>query len=276
MTKEKPNRTYDNDGFRRRAACICVRDPSESEIILVSSSRAPNNWIVPGGGVEPNENPDQAAIRETEEEAGVKGVIKRSLGDIENEDRKHRTSVFVLEVQEELEDYEDSKSRKRCWFPVQEALLLLANYKPFQCTYVRLMIETSPSQSLRNLLPNFNENHCQMYSLNHRDLNRLDSEFSDSNDCDGKGSLGAKCNFPCSKSLSTSSSSSFPSVNQSISDKGSIIPSTSVKNEAFLNSSEPRMIAKTCDRNQPTTRLIKNDDENTSIHNNDDVKTHNS
>ncbi|KPM05544.1 diphosphoinositol polyphosphate phosphohydrolase 1-like protein, partial [Sarcoptes scabiei] len=79
-------------------------------IILVSSSRAPNNWIVPGGGVEPNENPDQAAIRETEEEAGVKGVIKRSLGDIENEDRKHRTSVFVLEVQEELEDYEDSKS----------------------------------------------------------------------------------------------------------------------------------------------------------------------
>lgn len=38
MTKEKPNRTYDNDGFRRRAACICVRDPSESEVCSTNQS----------------------------------------------------------------------------------------------------------------------------------------------------------------------------------------------------------------------------------------------
>ncbi|KAH9420170.1 Nudix hydrolase 3 [Dermatophagoides pteronyssinus] len=117
MVKEKQIRTYDQDGFRRRAACLCVHDPDESEIMLVTSTRAPEYWIVPGGGVEPNEDPTQAAIRETVEEAGVKGVVKRSLGDIENQQRKHRTSVFVLEVHEELEDYEDSKSRKRRWFP---------------------------------------------------------------------------------------------------------------------------------------------------------------
>lgn len=33
--------------------------------------------------MEPNEDPSEAAIRETEEEAGVKGVIKRCLGDFE-------------------------------------------------------------------------------------------------------------------------------------------------------------------------------------------------
>ena len=39
--------------------------------------------FVIGGGVEPNEDPSGAAIRETEEEAGVKGTIKRCLGDFE-------------------------------------------------------------------------------------------------------------------------------------------------------------------------------------------------
>lgn len=27
-------RTYDKDGFRRRAACVCVKDDSESEVSL--------------------------------------------------------------------------------------------------------------------------------------------------------------------------------------------------------------------------------------------------
>lgn len=39
------------DGYRRRAACICVRSNSEAEVLLVTSSRRPELWIVPGGGV---------------------------------------------------------------------------------------------------------------------------------------------------------------------------------------------------------------------------------
>lgn len=34
MVKEKPGSTriYDEDGFKRRAACICVRSESENEV----------------------------------------------------------------------------------------------------------------------------------------------------------------------------------------------------------------------------------------------------
>lgn len=34
MVKEKPNSTriYDKDGFRQRAACICVRSDDENEV----------------------------------------------------------------------------------------------------------------------------------------------------------------------------------------------------------------------------------------------------
>jgi len=40
MVKEKPNsiRTYDADGFRKRAACLCVRDETEQEVGTISCS----------------------------------------------------------------------------------------------------------------------------------------------------------------------------------------------------------------------------------------------
>nr|XP_051685814.1 diphosphoinositol polyphosphate phosphohydrolase 2 [Oryctolagus cuniculus] len=82
MMKFKPNqtRTYDREGFKKRAACLCFRSEQEDEVLLVSSSRYPDQWIVPGGGMEPEEEPGGAAVREVYEEAGVKGKLGRLLG----------------------------------------------------------------------------------------------------------------------------------------------------------------------------------------------------
>lgn len=143
MVKEKPNstRTYDDEGYRQRAACLCVRNEDEAEVLLVSSSRAPDRWIVPGGGLEPNEEPSVAAIREVMEEAGVRGKLGRCLGIFENSERKHRTAVFVLVVTEEMDEWDDSKNigRKRKWFTIGEALEHLAAHKPVQWSYVKLL-----------------------------------------------------------------------------------------------------------------------------------------
>ncbi|XP_018911489.1 diphosphoinositol polyphosphate phosphohydrolase 1 isoform X2 [Bemisia tabaci] len=144
MVKEKPNSTriYDQDGFRRRAACICVRNELEKEVLLVTSSRRPDQWIVPGGGVEPEEEPSVTAIREVAEEAGVIGKLGRCLGVFENHDRKHRTQVFVLIVTEELPDWEDSRNigRQRKWFTMEEALKQLRLHKPVQLVYLESLL----------------------------------------------------------------------------------------------------------------------------------------
>ncbi|ELK16612.1 Diphosphoinositol polyphosphate phosphohydrolase 1 [Pteropus alecto] len=175
MMKLKSNqtRTYDGDGYKKRAACLCFRSESEEEnwisegvgvsfhvlaactqglvhpggqvhprpgaprVLLVSSSRHPDRWIVPGGGMEPEEEPSVAAVREVCEEAGVKGTLGRLVGIFENQERKHRTYVYVLIVTEVLEDWEDSVNigRKREWFKIEDAIKVLQYHKPVQASY---------------------------------------------------------------------------------------------------------------------------------------------
>ncbi|XP_059415688.1 diphosphoinositol polyphosphate phosphohydrolase 1-like [Carassius carassius] len=145
MMKLKSNqtRTYDGDGFKKRAACLCFRNDTEQEVLLVSSSRYPDKWIVPGGGMEPEEEPNVAAAREVCEEAGVKGTLGRLVGIFENGDRKHRTYVYVLIVTEVLEDWEDSVNigRKRDWFKIEDAIEVLQCHKPVQATYFEALQE---------------------------------------------------------------------------------------------------------------------------------------
>ena len=82
MVKEKPKcqRSYDIDGYRKRAACVCVKNEHENEVLLISSSKNKHFWVIPGGGIEENENPENAAEREVFEEAGVQGRLGRLLG----------------------------------------------------------------------------------------------------------------------------------------------------------------------------------------------------
>lgn len=66
-------------------------------MLLVTSSRRPDSWIVPGGGVEPEEEPAVTALREVREEAGVLGQLGRCLGTFEviTRDVCH-TDIFML------------------------------------------------------------------------------------------------------------------------------------------------------------------------------------
>ena len=53
---------------------------SGQQVLLVSGSKDPKRWVVPGGGIEPTEDSRVAALREVVEEAGVSGQLGRCIG----------------------------------------------------------------------------------------------------------------------------------------------------------------------------------------------------
>ncbi|KAL4236977.1 Nudix hydrolase 3 [Mactra antiquata] len=110
------------------------------QILLVSSSSDKERWVVPGGGVEPQEEPTLAAVREALEEAGAKGLLGRKIGVFENIEKKHRTNLYAFIVTDLLDEWEDGKvmGRRRQWFNIVEARDHLA-HKPVQVTYLELL-----------------------------------------------------------------------------------------------------------------------------------------
>ncbi len=61
-----------------RAAKTVVYNPEEEKFLLMriaESKDRSGKWEFPGGGVEESETPRQAALRELEEETGLKGKI---------------------------------------------------------------------------------------------------------------------------------------------------------------------------------------------------------
>ena len=63
------------------ANCVVVIN-SEEKLLLVKRSVAPKRgyWCLPGGFMELNERPDESALRELEEETGLKGKSINLLG----------------------------------------------------------------------------------------------------------------------------------------------------------------------------------------------------
>jgi len=134
----------DADGFRMRAACVCVRTAKEQEVLLVSSTGG-RGWIIPGGKVEPPEvdNPSISAVREAREEGGALGQLGRYLGEFENKEKGHRTRVFVLYVESlEPEELWVEKYRERKWFTIREAKEVLQKNKPFHVKYLERLVQT--------------------------------------------------------------------------------------------------------------------------------------
>jgi 8-oxo-dGTP pyrophosphatase MutT (NUDIX family) len=75
-----------------RAAGAVVRRRRENgdyEYAVVHRPRY-DDWSLPKGKVDPGESDDQAALREVEEETGVRGELGRALGTVRYADRKGR------------------------------------------------------------------------------------------------------------------------------------------------------------------------------------------
>jgi ADP-ribose pyrophosphatase YjhB (NUDIX family) len=90
-------------------------------VLLVSSKKEPGHWIFPKGHVERGESAKEAALRETEEEAGVEGDLLGPVGALEFDwhSKRYRVEYFLIRATAETNK---TDGRSKVWLPYDEAL----------------------------------------------------------------------------------------------------------------------------------------------------------
>jgi 8-oxo-dGTP pyrophosphatase MutT (NUDIX family) len=87
--------------IRAAGGVICRTGASDETEIAVIHRPAYDDWTLPKGKVEPNESPEDCALREVREETGFKCELVRPLGCTAYVDRRGRDKVacyWVMEV----------------------------------------------------------------------------------------------------------------------------------------------------------------------------------
>jgi 8-oxo-dGTP pyrophosphatase MutT (NUDIX family) len=92
--------------------------------LLVEARRSPGEWVLPKGHIERGETPEAAAVREVEEEAGVRGAVVARAGESTYavNGKPVRVVFFLMRYEGETSAHED---RALAWRTYDEALRLL-------------------------------------------------------------------------------------------------------------------------------------------------------
>jgi ADP-ribose pyrophosphatase YjhB (NUDIX family) len=89
-------------------------------VLLVKAKKDPSLWIFPKGHIEKGETAEDAALRETLEEAGVSGELLAPAGVLEFQSGREpvRVRYFVIRATCEADSPE---GREKGWFTLAEA-----------------------------------------------------------------------------------------------------------------------------------------------------------
>eukprot|EP01112_Ceratiomyxa_fruticulosa_P024381 TRINITY_DN9_c0_g1_i3.p1 TRINITY_DN9_c0_g1~~TRINITY_DN9_c0_g1_i3.p1 ORF type:complete len:148 (-),score=24.14 TRINITY_DN9_c0_g1_i3:138-581(-) len=120
---------FDPRDYTLQAGCIPIKGKYGTEkfkVLLVTSSYG-GDWVFPKGSVKKGESLKKAAKRETREEAGIKGKALAPLEIVHDHERKNSVQYFPLvkKKKDKKKDWEESDVRKRKWFTMQEAFMVI-------------------------------------------------------------------------------------------------------------------------------------------------------
>jgi ADP-ribose pyrophosphatase YjhB (NUDIX family) len=118
--------------MKQQAAVIPFRGTRKKlEICLIRKKGVKKKWGIPKGFVDRGETLKEAALKEASEEAGLKGrLVGDPVGSYEYQ--KWGTTldvtVYLMEVKEEEDDWDEANFRERRWASFQEAAELLERH----------------------------------------------------------------------------------------------------------------------------------------------------
>ena len=111
----------------RAAGGVVVRGTGAEAAVLLVHRPAYDDWTFPKGKVDPGESDEDCAVREVEEETGLRCVLGRELQSTTYDDARGRPKVvryWVMEAAGGELRFEHEVDEAR-WLPVGEAAALL-------------------------------------------------------------------------------------------------------------------------------------------------------
>lgn len=120
---------------------IELLDEPGRPIVLIERKNPPHGWAIPGGFVDVGETLEHAAVREAEEETGLKVKLKALLGNYSDPNRDPRghtvTAVYVAEAHGKPRAGDDAKNAQ-AFDPLKppalafDHALVLSDYRRFR------------------------------------------------------------------------------------------------------------------------------------------------
>ncbi|MER9347289.1 NUDIX hydrolase [Mesorhizobium sp. M0227] len=151
-TKKKAVRKAKKGERIRQVAAIPFRLTPHGDIeVMLVTSRTTRRFIVPKGWPMKGKSGRKAATIEAQEEAGVLGkTLKQPAGTysywkrLANRFVRVDVIVYLLEVSEELADWQEAKRRQRAWLAPADAAMLID--EPDLSTLVKTLKIPQPVQ----------------------------------------------------------------------------------------------------------------------------------
>lgn len=148
-----------NMGLRLVVGCIPYRyknGTGELEVLVISSQKG-QAMMFPKGGWELDESVEEAASRESLEEAGVLGIVECELGKWRFESKSraiyHEGYMFPMLVTEQLDLWPEKNLRQRVWMTVPEAREVCQSWWMKEALDVFVDRLMSPSDNNKDFTP---------------------------------------------------------------------------------------------------------------------------
>jgi 8-oxo-dGTP pyrophosphatase MutT (NUDIX family) len=91
------------------------------ELLLVTARRDPSAWVLPKGHIEPGESPEETAVREVFEEAGVTGRIVEFLSTSQQVVRGEQQRIEYY-LMEKVAEETPAEGRRLAWLTEDDAI----------------------------------------------------------------------------------------------------------------------------------------------------------
>jgi ADP-ribose pyrophosphatase YjhB (NUDIX family) len=116
---------------REQAGVVPFRRKKDALELCLIRNKGRKKWKIPKGFVDSDETPQEAALKEAWEEAGLRGrLVGDPIGSYEYEKWGYEltVAVFVMEVTGEEDDWDESRVRERKWWPVDTGFAMLKKH----------------------------------------------------------------------------------------------------------------------------------------------------